>query len=126
MAKSGRYSANRFKIEDVTASKTVEVSDCGTMFTVAGGLTLTLPAADAAGKGWWCRIVKSDEGTDISVVATSTLDGQAVEGSGNIESLSNNFSIDGNAGKGSWAEIWSDGTQYYATGIGDTAVSFNA
>ena len=125
MAKLGRYSANRFKIEDVTADKTVELHDCGTMFTVAGGLTLTLPAANVAGAGWWCRIVKSDEGTDILIVATSTLDGQAVEGSGNIESLSNNFSIDGNAGKGSWAEIWSDGTQYYATGIGDTPVSFN-
>lgn len=125
MAKLGRYSANRFKIEDVTADKTVEVADCGTMFTVAGGLTLTLPTASAAGAGWWIRVVKSNEGTDILVVATSTLDGQAVEGGGSVESLTNNFSIDGNAGKGSWAEIWSDGTQYYATGISDTAVGFN-
>ena len=125
MAKLGRYSANRFKIEDVTANKTVELHDCGTMFTVAGGLTLTLPAAAVAGAGWWCRIVKSDEGTDILVVATSTLDGQAVEGGGSVESLANNFSIDGNAGKGSWAEIWSDGSQYYATGIADSAVGFN-
>ena len=125
MAKSGRYAANRFKIESVAADKTIAVADCGTMFTVAGGLTLTLPTAAAAGKGWWCRVVKSDEGTDILVVATSDLDGQAVEGGGSVESLSDNFSIDGNAGKGSWAEIWSDGTQYYATGIADSAVGFN-
>jgi hypothetical protein len=125
MSKSGRYAASRFKIESVASAKTVEVHDCGTMFTVAGGNTLTLPAANVAGKGWWIRVVKSDEGTDILIVATSTLDGQAVEGGGSVESLSNNFSIDGNAGKGSWAEIWSDGSQYYATGIADSAVGFN-
>ena len=118
MAKLGRYSANRFKVEAVSANKTVEVSDCGTMFTVAGGLTLTLPSADSAGKGWWIRIVKSDEGNDVSVTATSSLDGQGVDGDA-IVSLSGDCAIDALAGKGSWLEIWSDGTQYYATGIAD-------
>ena len=32
MAKSGRYSADRKKIEVLTAAKTVEVHDCGTVF----------------------------------------------------------------------------------------------
>ena len=118
MAKLGRYSANRFKIEAVSADKTVEVSDCGTMFTVTGGNTLTLPSAEAAGKGWWIRIVKSDGGSDVSVTATSSLDGQGVDANA-IVTLSGNCAIDANAGKGSWLEIWSDGTQYYATGIAD-------
>ena len=79
MAKLGRYAANRFKIEAVSADKTVEVSDCGTMFVVAGGTGLTLPTATDAGKGWWIRIVKSDEGDAVAVTATSTLDGQGVD-----------------------------------------------
>ena len=128
MAKLGRYSANRFKVEAISADHTLTVDDCGKMLVCSpggGGLTLTLPSATAAGAGWWIKIVKADEGTDLLIVATSSLDGQAVEGGGSVESLLNNFSIDGNAGKGSWAEIWCDGTQYYATGIADSAVGFN-
>ena len=127
MAKLGRYSANRFKVEAISADHTLTVDDCGKMLVTSpggGGLTITLPSATAAGAGWWVRIVKADEGTDLLVVATSTLDGQAIDAN-SVNSLSNNFSIDGNAGKGSWVEIWSDGTQYYATGIADDNTGYN-
>ena len=47
MSKLGRYSADRKKIETLTADKTVEVSDCGTLFilNLATGLTASLPNA---------------------------------------------------------------------------------
>tara|TARA_Y100000114_G_C11663982_1_gene280418 strand:+ start:192 stop:605 length:414 start_codon:yes stop_codon:yes gene_type:complete len=58
MAKSGRYSADRKKIEEVSAAKTIEVHDCGTIFMLTGNsYTLTLPTAAAAGKGWWCKFI---------------------------------------------------------------------
>jgi len=62
MAKSGRAFADRKKIENIAASKTIEVADCGTIFTIgAATSTLELPTMAAAGKGWWCRFVVNDE-----------------------------------------------------------------
>jgi len=65
MAKSGRYSADRKKIESLTADKTVEVSDCGTIFilNLAAGGTVTLPDASAAGNGWWAKFVLGTKNT---------------------------------------------------------------
>ena len=69
MSKLGRYSANRVKIEALTAAqaKTVEVADWGTVFTCAGGngvSAITLPSIATAGKGWWCKFVLiADNGT---------------------------------------------------------------
>ena len=60
MAKSGRYSADRKKVENITAAtKTVEVHDCGTIFVLnrSGGIALTLPSLASAGNGWWCKVV---------------------------------------------------------------------
>ena len=59
MAKLGRYSADRKKVESLTANKTVEVSDCGTLFILnaSGGGTVTLPNASDAGNGWWCKFI---------------------------------------------------------------------
>ncbi len=125
MAKSGFAVADRKKVEAVDAGKTVEVHDCGTIFIVEGGNTLTLPTASAAGKGWWIRIIKSDEGNAVAVTATSSLDGQGVDGD-EIVSLSGNCAIGAAAGKGSWLEICSDGTQYYATGIADDNAGLTA
>ena len=68
MAKSGRAFADRKKIEAIAdgATKVVEVHDCGTIFTIAGGSgngggTITLPKISAAGKGWWCKFVLIDD-----------------------------------------------------------------
>ena len=62
MSKSGRYSADRKKIQAVGAAETlvVSVADCGTIFTMAGGAgaaSITLPSAADAGPGWWCKFV---------------------------------------------------------------------
>tara|TARA_R110002074_G_scaffold276302_1_gene447704 strand:+ start:59 stop:439 length:381 start_codon:yes stop_codon:yes gene_type:complete len=119
MSKLGRYAADRKKVEAVTAAKTVEVSDCGTLFIVTGARTLTLPAATAAGKGWWIRIIKGDSGAAaVSITATSTLGGPAVDGD-DVETLVNDCTIAAGATVGSFIEICSDGTRYYAFGMAD-------
>ena len=65
MAKLGRYSADRKKVESITASKQLEVHDCGTlmMLNAAAGCTVTLPSVADAGEGWWVRFVI---GTNVS------------------------------------------------------------
>ena len=68
MAKSGRYSADRKKIEVISGNKTIEVADCGTIFTIGSvAATLTLPTMAAAGKGWWCRFVVNDESAQVVI-----------------------------------------------------------
>jgi hypothetical protein len=68
MAKLGRYSANRIKIEELTASKTLEVVDCGTLFLVnpTADTTLTLPSAFDAGPGWWIDVMLDEQDTSDS------------------------------------------------------------
>ena len=63
MSKIGRYSADRKKIEALTASKTATVADCGTVFTAVGdaAVVLTLPAIADAGNGWWCNTATTDD-----------------------------------------------------------------
>ena len=72
MAKLGRYSADRKKIESVTAAtKTVEVHDCGTIFMMdaaSSATTFTLPKASDAGKGWWCKFVAGIDHNDADHV----------------------------------------------------------
>ena len=65
MAKLGRYSADRKKVESITASKQLEVHDCGTLMVLnaAAGCTVTLPSVADAGNGWWVRFVI---GTNVS------------------------------------------------------------
>ena len=79
MSKSGRYSADRKKIEALSASKTVEVADCGTIFTLnedAGLTTVTLPLIASAGNGWWCRFVlgslSGGTNTDITIASNAS------------------------------------------------------
>lgn len=126
MAKSGRYSADRKKIEVLTAAKTVEVHDCGTVF-MAGDInaTITLPSAAAAGKGWWCKFILSADlsagdvivtaaGSDtIEIVSACSADGAAVDISGTGQV---NF-VDTAAKKGDQVEFLTDGTSWYALGM---------
>ena len=74
MAKSGRYSADRKKIENLTdATKAVEVHDCGTIFVLnrSGGVALTLPALASAGNGWWCKVVVQTALSSDSTIASA-------------------------------------------------------
>tara|TARA_B100000035_G_scaffold315416_1_gene335955 strand:+ start:1654 stop:2085 length:432 start_codon:yes stop_codon:yes gene_type:complete len=72
MAKLGRYSANRIKVESITESKQLEVHDCGTLLLLdaAAGCTVTLPSVAEAGKGWWVRFVISTNVSSNTLVIT--------------------------------------------------------
>ena len=63
MSKLGRYSADRKKIQELTAAYTVQVADCGTIFLLnsATEFATTLPTVAAAGKGWWCKFILLDD-----------------------------------------------------------------
>ena len=77
MSKIGRYSADRKKIEAITAAKTVEVSDCGTIFTITPGTTdydITLPKVADAGNGWWCKFLYIASGSAQVKVIQNTGD----------------------------------------------------
>ena len=84
MSKSGRYSADRKKIAalSATATRSIEVSECGTVFTMAGGngaSTITLPTIAAAGEGWWCKFVLlADNGTSAVTVNAASADADKI------------------------------------------------
>ena len=126
MAKLGRYSADRKKIEALTDTKTVEVADCGTIFTLdkAAGFTVTMPSIASAGKGWWCKfIVKTSvtsngytidlSGSDaITGVIVSGADGTATDSTGTAQVvLQPNKAIIGDQ-----LELVTDGVRWYAVG----------
>tara|TARA_Y100000310_G_scaffold47387_1_gene43984 strand:+ start:220 stop:672 length:453 start_codon:yes stop_codon:yes gene_type:complete len=74
MSKLGRYSADRKKISALTAAKTVQTSDCGTIFTLGNvdGFAVVLPDASKCGAGWWCRfVVKVAPTTEYTIDASS-------------------------------------------------------
>ena len=79
MAKLGRYSGGRMKIAEKTASFTVSVPECGTLFLInpTADTTITLPSASAAGKGWWIEVMidEEDGGTvdkDVNIVTSDS------------------------------------------------------
>tara|TARA_Y100001937_G_scaffold11551_1_gene14312 strand:- start:24607 stop:25050 length:444 start_codon:yes stop_codon:yes gene_type:complete len=134
MAKLGRYSAQRRKVEVLTAAKTVEVHDCGTTFMLdnASGFVTTLPGVAAAGQGWWCDfIVKTDPGANDYTINThdagagsedvlvglnfhNNLSGNAAEG--DTATASDSFAFDGSAGTvvGERIHFFTDGLKWYA------------
>ena len=83
MSKIGRYSADRKKIEALSDDKTIQVADCGTIFTLASGsdgvagrsgdYILTLPTLAAAGKGWWCKFILTETtGGDVVISGSAS------------------------------------------------------
>ena len=55
MAKNGFSMSNRIAVEEITATKTLTVNDCGKHFSVdtaGGAIVVTLPAIAAAEDGW--------------------------------------------------------------------------
>lgn len=129
MAKLGRYSANRIKTEALSANKTVEVADCGTMFLLtetSGFTSITLPTVADCGAGWWCRFVVTAMGGGIDVdiaIAQSTSDSndivkvRALDGSGGA--VTQTAACDGvkiigdTAVAGDFVELWTDGTTWH-------------
>ena len=140
MSKLGRYSADRKKVQSITAgtSTSMVVADCGTIFSVAAGSAtyLTLPSVADAGKGWWCRVVKntaasggiitiySNGGSSSAATAgEDVLHGAAPIGDTSSRALE---ATSGTAGDlvsiaaagtlGDWVEFWCDGTYMYWNG----------
>ena len=125
MAKLGRYSADRKKIEALTADKTVEVADCGTVFTAdssAGAITVTLPTPAAAGKGWWIKVHRiSDSGNDVTIaVGAQPVKGLEISGGFTALHATNDIVLSG-AKEGIMIELISDGTNWLAMAFGRLA-----
>ena len=131
MAKLGRYSANRIKHENLTAAKTVEVSDCGTMFTLdsATEFAVTLPSVSSSGPGWWAEfhILGAPASANYTVVTNSenvlmgkvfsthtVVDGAATIGNHVVEANTVTF-VDSLAVPGDYVKIQCNGTHYIAT-----------
>ena len=131
MSKIGRYSAQRRKVEDLTAAKSITVADCGTLFTIGSAtLTHTLPLMASAGAGWWCKFVVNDEtaATVIDINGSDTADQMVGSVSNNTDNAvvqlspategaafdKITFSADGV--QGDWVEIWTDGSLWYVIG----------
>ena len=127
MSKSGRYSADRKKIENLTGAKTVEVHDCGTVFTLnaAGGGNVTLPNAATAGKGWWCKFILGTKNTGGAWnINATTADGDNMHNIVVDEAGGNEDSHGGTAGDqviftqntgeiGCQVEVVTDGSKWY-------------
>ena len=137
MAKSGRYSADRKKIENLTAAKTVQVADCGTIFMVtdpgSSGYSVTLPTASQAGPGWWCKfvvncaagstlsngggedvIIAPGEGTGTDTVVTNI----DINSSLASDDAADTVAFDNTATKGTHLTWYSDGVLWYVEGQG--------
>ena len=128
MSKLGRYSADRKKVESLTASKTVEVHDCGTLFALnlAAGGTINLPNAATAGKGWWCKFLLATKNTGGAWTINATAaDGDNIhnivldEAGGNEDSGSGDqIAITQNTGAiGCQVELVCDGTSWFAISV---------
>ena len=140
MAKLGRYSADRKKLEDITAAKTVQVSDCGTIFTIStsAAIDINLPAAASAGNGWWCRFVyKAGSSSNDATIKVNTADADKFHArissnglSGSAASANDGIKFDVSAcAVGDYVEVYTDSTNWYAMGMasGSAALlAFNA
>ena len=131
MAKSGRYSADRKKIQSVSAAYTATVADCGTIFMLTGNsYTVTLPSATAAGKGWWCKFmiganfgtgnIKIDTGANDTVeLVAANCAGGAMTVTGGTDKVE---FVHSQAVKGDQLELICDGTSLWlASGLTSVA-----
>tara|TARA_Y100000592_G_C5202033_1_gene190987 strand:- start:43 stop:465 length:423 start_codon:yes stop_codon:yes gene_type:complete len=127
MAKSGRYAAQRRKVENLgTTATTIQVHDCGTEFLVnqngTAAVEHTLPAVGAAGEGWWCAftlktaVTNADADIKISSTAANIIGIEVSDAAGEIHSAAvTSIVMEGNSAKvGTRVELWCDGTNYYA------------
>jgi len=125
MSKSGRYSADRKKIKALTEDKTVAVAECGTIFTAdsaSGAITVTLPSPSAAGKGWWCKVIRIGASTNDVTIAVSSNQVYGLESSGSSVAIDGTSDIVlAGAAVGLQCEMISDGTNWLALAHGRNA-----
>ena len=139
MSKSGRYSADRKKIEALTSEKHITVSDCGTCFmadgtSYSGDVTHSIPHPSEAGNGWWVKIIVAtdvlDSGGDdmiVGVRASGNTDGSSTvddllaclevcstqDDTGAAEADGHTFKLRGESKAGTCVEIICDGSKHY-------------
>ena len=143
MAKLGRYSADRKKVEALTSAKHITVADCGTLFMADGSgyaadVTHSIPHPSDAGQGWWIKIIVATDVLDsdgddmiVGVRAAGNTDGSSTvndllaclevcatqDDTGAQEADGHTFKLRGESKAGTTVEIVCDGSKYYATAI---------
>ena len=102
MSKSGRYSADRKKVQSITASISLTTADCGTfmMLNAAAGCTVTLPSVAEAGNGWWVRFIVATNCTSNSYVITEKTSADTNVIKGGINELETDDTEDGPSSTG--------------------------
>ncbi len=132
MAKLGRYSADRKKVQSITDDISLTVADCGTLMVLnkAAGATVTLPSIADAGKGWWVRFVVGTNCTSNSYIITEKASADTDTIRGGINELEVDDGEDGESSTGctfitfpngtdtvgDFAEVICDGTNWYVHG----------
>ena len=108
------------KTQNVTTSVSAAASDSGKVYFVDAGTTvLSLPTAAAAGAGWHCKVILTDEpDTTLAVTAnTNELMGLITCADGALQSDANTtFTINTSGNVGDWLEITCDGSTMYIGG----------
>ena len=132
MSKLGRYAADRKKIQDVTATTSVAVPDCGTHFMMknTAALNMKLPTVSDAGRGWWAKwVVTSTMSADAEirqdttdtadlVTLTVTMASASLHSSLPLQISADGFTMDNSAcATGDTVELWTDGTRWYGQAI---------
>ena len=135
MSKLGRYAAQRRKVQTLTEAYTVTVADCGTEFLLnsATEFATALPNVADAGAGWWARFtVKAAPASADYTVTVTDADGDILHGcvfgaeAGACDSTTGTGTdvitfADGKAKQGDWCEVWTDGTNWYASAMATEA-----
>ena len=132
MAKSGRYSADRKKVQSITASISLTKADCGTfmMLNAAAGCTVTLPSIADAGQGWWCRFIVATNCSSNEYIIQENASYDTDTIIGGINELEVDTSDDGPSSTGctyitiangtdtvgDFVEVMTDGTKWYIAG----------
>ncbi len=141
MAKVGRAARNAslLRTEEVSASKTIGAAETGELYLIQGNdlddaITITLPAAKAGAYFKFLWVTKMDH-ADASVAIASSSGSNTMKGvvqsilKGGVDtdttfatdfadgSDDTTVTVDDDAEVGSYIEVVSDGTNWYATGV---------
>tara|TARA_Y100000114_G_C11481262_1_gene195477 strand:- start:56 stop:490 length:435 start_codon:yes stop_codon:yes gene_type:complete len=130
MAKLGRYSAQRKKVENVSGDLTLVTADCGTLFTVGGSAaTINLPTVASCGAGWWAefwvnntspaQVIIQAQGTNLIfgfVLTTSDNDPNVQINPPAATGGTETVTLLDTCEAGDHVRIWCDGTNYFMDG----------
>lgn len=112
---------------DITAARTLTVEESGTCFSLnaAAGVEILLPAV-AKGLNYKFAIKAAFATTNFTIVSTTNvIQGGAIVNSVNVPAVNENtISFVATAETiGDWISVWSDDTNWYASGVGAAAGS---